>query len=98
MKLLGTLRVRPELPSRVAGLSRLARNLWWSWHPEATRLFADLDRRLWTSGRENPVRFLASVSQEKLERAAAEAAYLKRYDAVMDSFQAYLSRQDTWFR
>lgn len=98
MKLLGTLKVRPELPQRLEGLGRLARNLWWAWHPEAVKLFADLDKRQWAAGRENPVRFLAVLPQEKLEKAAADAAYCKRYDALMKEFDHYLERQDTWFK
>ncbi len=98
MKLLGTIKVRPELPKRLAGLGRLARNLWWAWHPEAVRLFADLDKRQWQSGRENPVRFLALLPQDRLEKAAADAAYCKRYDAVMQEFDDYIKREDTWFK
>ncbi len=98
MKLLGTIKVRPELPKRLAGLGRLARNLWWAWHPEAVRLFADLDKRQWQSGRENPVRFLALLPQDRLEKAAADAAYCKRYDLVMQEFDDYIKREDTWFK
>jgi starch phosphorylase len=31
------------LPKRIARLGELACNLWWTWQPEAARLFGKLD-------------------------------------------------------
>ena len=35
-----------KLPSRIARLEDLARNLWWSWHRESRDLFKMLDNTL----------------------------------------------------
>ena len=43
-----------RLPPQLEGLSRLAFNLYWSWHPEVRSLFARIDRATYQRHR-NPV-------------------------------------------
>jgi starch phosphorylase len=85
------------IPERIKRLSELAYNLWWSWHPEALRLFSDVDRGLWEDIYHSPVRFLNEVRQASLRTAAADPDYLAHYDAVMSAFDAYLADPATWF-
>ena len=99
MKLIGKVSVFPKLPERVTRLHELAYNLWWSWETEAQALYASIDAELWDETNHNPVRFLRSVDQEKLNAAAEESAFLAAYDTVMASFDAYMSpNADTWFK
>jgi Glucan phosphorylase len=70
-------------PERIARLRELAYNLWWTWHPEAQDLYRSIDPELWELVYHNPVEFLRDVRQRKLEAAANDPAYLKRYDAVL---------------
>ena len=35
------------LPRRIVRLGELAYNLWWTWNPDAQRLFARIDPILW---------------------------------------------------
>ena len=63
----------PQLPPasggaagrRTAGLSLasclqdLARNLWWTWHPEVVGLFRDVDPAAWRQLDHNPITLLA---------------------------------------
>ncbi|MFN7769399.1 MAG: DUF3417 domain-containing protein, partial [Planctomycetaceae bacterium] len=37
-------------------LVELGGNLWWSWQPEVTQIFRDLDPDLWTEVGHNPLR------------------------------------------
>ena len=39
----------------------LARNLWWTWHPEVINLFRDLDPIRWRQLDHNPIALLARV-------------------------------------
>src|SRR5206468_2974971 len=55
---LATARPRAELPETLAGLGRLAGNLWWSWDVEATALFETLAPEAWERGRHDPGRML----------------------------------------
>ena len=40
---LRTFTVLPHLPEPLQGLHKLAYNLWWSWNPEALRLYRRID-------------------------------------------------------
>ncbi len=97
MKILGQVAVYPAAPSPIARLSELAYNLWWSWHPTAQALFAELDAALWESVDHNPVKLLRLVSQQRLEKAAADPHYLKNYQAVLQSFDSYMHPESTWY-
>lgn len=87
-----------SLPRRVSRLGELAYNLWWVWNPEAQRLFSQLDRPLWERVYHNPVAFLRHIERAELNAATNDRYYLERYDRVMRDFDAYLNREDTWFR
>lgn len=85
------------IPERIARLRKLAYNLWWTWHPEAQELYRQIDPELWEMDNHNPVDFLRDVRQRKLEEAAANPDYLKRYDAVMKSLDDYMTATKTWY-
>ncbi|MCI0338232.1 MAG: alpha-glucan family phosphorylase [Acidobacteria bacterium] len=85
------------LPARIGRLNKLASNLWWSWHPDASWIFQRLDKTLWELTHHNPVKFLQQIAPTKLEAAASDPAYLRHYDGVMFAFDKYLSAKDTWF-
>lgn len=89
--------VNPQLPKRINQLSEIANNLWWSWNTEFLRLFKDIDADLWETIEKNPVKFLKLVSQEKLEKAAENPAFLKEYDKVVENFNGYMESKNTWF-
>ncbi len=97
MKLLGRISVFPAIPARIARLDELAHNVWWSWNSDAQNLFRDLDPTLWDRIHHNPVKFISEVSQETLNRAAQDGAYLKRFDKVLEKFDAYMKPETTWF-
>lgn len=86
------------LPSRIAGLDALSRNLWWAWQPEARALFRRLGLALWVRSRKNPVAMLRSLDQERLEALAADPLFLREYDAVMAEFEDVMAARRSWFR
>lgn len=84
--------LRPvAIPERISGLGPLSENLWWSWQPEAKTLYRELDPFLFASLSENPVLLLHRVSGERLQKAASDPDYLKRYDRVMAAFDSLLT-------
>lgn len=85
------LEVTPVLPDALARLPELAANLFFSWHRPARALFEDLDPELWKQSSGNPRLILRCVSQDALNRAAADAAYLGRYHQVLQAFDSYVS-------
>ena len=98
MRTIGQVAVYPTPGSRIARLTDLAFNLWWSWNPAAQDLFKSVDPHLWVEVNHNPVKFLRLVSQRKLDAAAADPAYVARYQAVMAAFDAYMDPAAvTWY-
>ena len=73
---------KPSIPERLGRLPELAADLWWTWNTEAREVFRRLDYPLWRQTAHNPVLMLRQVSQEMLNLAAADARFLKIYDAA----------------
>jgi phosphorylase/glycogen(starch) synthase len=84
--------VAATMPEPLRGLERLARNLWWSWDPEAGALFRELYPAKWESSHHNAVRFLREIYPEDLRSRAGDAEYVARLRRVMQRFDAYLAR------
>jgi alpha-glucan phosphorylase-like protein len=89
--------MRTALPARLKPLEALARNLWWSWHPEAVALFQELDPDHFETLRHNPVGLLQDLGPERFQVLAKDPAYLARLQTQHQAFQSYLASQDTWF-
>lgn len=89
-------RVVPSLPDPLRPLLEIAQNLWWTWNHTAVALFSRLDRELWESIGHNPIKFLGSIAQEKLDRAAADRSYLHAVAAVHAQLAEHLAPR-TWF-
>lgn len=89
--------VNPQLPKRIGRITEIANNLWWSWNTEFLRLFKMIDIDLWERCNKNPVKFLKSVEQEKLENAARDIAFIKEYDKIVSNFDSYMNSKNTWF-
>ncbi|HQV64232.1 MAG TPA: DUF3417 domain-containing protein, partial [Anaerolineales bacterium] len=82
-----------DLPKRIARLGELAYNLWWTWHPEAARLFGKLDYDLWERIGHNPIRLLQEIGHGRLTQAAKEKDYLALYDALFGDFDSYFTNE-----
>lgn len=97
MYISGKISVTAVIPERLKKLEELAYNLWWSWHPEALELYQEIDASLWIKVNKNPVRFMQEVRQEKLEAISNDKAFIKKYDAIVDSLHTYINEEDTWY-
>jgi starch phosphorylase len=69
-------------------LAVLARNIWWSWHPLAWRLFAQLDPPVWEAVDHNPILLLQRIAPPRLAAAAADADLQAAYAEVFAEFAA----------
>ncbi len=85
-----------DLPQRLNRLSELAYNLWWTWEPEAGRLFGRLDYDLWGRIGHNPIRLLREIDPQRLNQAANDQEYLAVFDHVFAQFDAYMNQKNTW--
>ena len=92
-------------PSSIAGLTAetlydkcmaLARNLWWSWHPEVINLFRDLDPIRWRQLDHNPIALLKEFTPERLETRAAELVLYSRINYAYRRLKEYLADTPLW--
>ncbi len=98
MKPLKTYAVLPSLPEALEPLRRVATDLHWAWAHDAIALLRRLDDELWEQSGHNPVAMLGIVSQDRLDEAAADPAFLAHLDRVATSFDRYRQRENTWFQ
>lgn len=74
----------------------LARNLWWSWDPNCSSLFLDLDPARWSVLNHNPVALLNEIPLAKLETRAAELMLHSRVNYAYRRMLEYLEADRTW--
>ncbi|MCZ7552045.1 MAG: alpha-glucan phosphorylase [Anaerolineae bacterium UTCFX2] len=86
-----------SLPRRIHGLAGLAYNLWWTWNPDAQRLFSRIDAELWEQTYHNPIKFLRQVSRARLNAATNNRYYLEFYDHMLRLYEQYMQPEQTWF-
>lgn len=92
-----TVDVSPNLPPELNRLLDVAYNLYWAWNHEAAALFRRLDDKLWVKTNYNPISLLGQISQESLESAVTDMAFMAHFKRVLDSYDAYLNSADTWY-
>jgi len=85
-----------DLPRRINRLGELAYNLWWTWQPNAQRLFSRIDNDLWERLSHNPILLLRQLERSALNGVAQDNQYLALYDSVFAEFDDYLTKTDTW--
>ncbi len=85
-----------DLPRRIVRLRELAYNLWWTWQPDAQRLYNRIDNDLWERLSHNPIRLLRELERSVINDAAQDKAYLDLYDHVFKTFDEYIAQKDAW--
>ena len=88
--------VRPVLPESLEGLTTLAGNLRWSWHPETQDVFETIDPRLWVDVNRDPVRMLGAVGRPRLDELARDEQFLARLRDANASLDDYLTGE-RWY-
>ncbi len=86
-----------SLPRRISRLGELAYNLWWTWTPDAQRLFRRIDQDLWERTYHNPVQFLRQIERAQLNAVAQDRNYLDYYDRIFRLFDQYMRADNSWF-
>jgi len=85
-----------SLPRRLMRLGKVAYNLWWTWNPDAQRLFQSIDTNLWERCEHNPIRFLRQVGRARLNDLIRDRYFLDYYDRILRAFDEYMQPKDTW--
>jgi starch phosphorylase len=87
-----------EITELVAGLHRLARNLWWTWNQGPQEIFNELSPRCWQNLYHNAVAVLREVSDYELRVRLQDVEFANRVKLVLQDFDAYLRDTQTWGR
>lgn len=85
------------LSGEFARLHELAHNLWWSWNPDARRLFETIDPTLWRLSHHNPVMLLHELKPERLAALQSDPVFHRLYSSVLKAFDEYMGASSTWF-
>ena len=85
-----------QIDATVAGLNRLARNLWWTWNQDAQDVFEELSPRAWRYLYHNAVAVLRELSDEELRVRLLGEEFNGRVQEVLRQFDAYLGATGTW--
>jgi starch phosphorylase len=95
------IRTRPapdlEIPEMFGRLRDIAFNLWWTWSPQAHRLFHQLAPATWRHYR-NPVDVLIDLGAGRWRSLSEDDDFSRSYHALVAQFDAYLRpAEPTWF-
>ncbi len=90
MKNFQTFQVHPNIPSNLAFLEALSRNMWWCWKKDAIELFRRIDPPRWVESGRNPIAFLAKIPQRRFEQLARDDGYLSHIERVKNEFQNWV--------
>ncbi|MBR5188999.1 MAG: alpha-glucan family phosphorylase, partial [Paludibacteraceae bacterium] len=85
--------VKTRLPEELQRLDEIAHNLWWVWNVDAKKLFRQMDEKMWSDCRHNPISMLENARLERLNELAADKEYLAELDKVYAKFTAYMSEE-----
>ncbi len=89
--------VEVHLPKELASLYDLAHNLWWSWNPEARRVFSAIRSESWSRYR-NPVELMLSMDRAHWETLAENEVFVGDLQQVSAQLDAYLEgAAQSWF-
>jgi len=87
-----------EISNLVAGLHRLACNLWGTWDQDTLEVFAQLSPRAWQNLYHNPVAVLHEVSEQELRARLQDSHFADKVRRTIQKFDDYLAEQNTWGR
>jgi len=85
--------VVPKLPERLAVLEEMARNLWFSWDPEAVALFRSVDQNLWDETGHNPLAILRRLAEDRIHEILDDEGFLLEMDRIAAEFKRYMGER-----
>jgi starch phosphorylase len=91
-----TFLAQPKYPSSLQPLFDLAGNLWTLWNYDALALFYRIDAQLFRNANHNPIKFLYSLSKERLDELSHDEGFLFELRNVWDRFKKYIQHPGTY--
>jgi len=85
-----------KLPPTLAPLRELSWNYWWSWAPDGSEIFRDLDPNLWQQCEQNPRLLLTQITDLRLAEVATDPSFADRVERIYRRFKAYMGDTKPW--
>jgi starch phosphorylase len=85
-----------KLPPTLAPLRELSWNYWWSWAPDGSEIFRDLDPNLWQQCEQNPRLLLTQITDLRLAEVATDPSFADRVERIYLRFKAYMGDTKPW--
>lgn len=79
-----------------ARIDALARNLWWTWKPEARLVLESMDPALFRATDNNPVATLARLDPARMRTLASDPEFISRLSDAEQALKEYLGAT-SWF-
>src|SRR5882672_6034335 len=86
-----TIDIHPRIPARLARLTDLAGNLWYSFDRPTRILFARLHPALWDAVGHCPKAVLKRIDEDRLLAAADDPGFIQSFHRVLSAFDTYMS-------
>lgn len=83
--------IEHQLPEKLAGLQRLANNIYWSWNSEAQRLFESIDPVKFVELNYNPLALLENLNPERIDELSKDKEFLKKLKSAEKALDDYLA-------
>ena len=77
-------------------LQVLARNLWWTWNPQAQEIFKELSPLAWDRSNHSAIEVLREVSHTELSSRLHDSDFQKKVHTVLEEFESYMESNDLW--
>jgi starch phosphorylase len=74
----------------------LARNLWWTWNPEAHHIFKELSPYTWKHSNHNAVKVMLELSEVELEARLQDHEFSRHVSHVLKEFDSYIGNRSVW--
>ncbi|MEK6650561.1 MAG: alpha-glucan family phosphorylase [Bacteroidota bacterium] len=77
-------------------LRAMSRNLWWTWNPEAQRIFFRLAPQLWRDSNHSAVAVMREISDQELTARLHDPDFARIVRAALTDFDTYMDAEGTW--
>ncbi len=77
-------------------LKQLSSNLWWSWQPDVTNIFRQLNPTRWSELGHNPVLLLEEYTPETLDQRARDLVLHSTVNHAYRRWREYMESTETW--
>ncbi|MDP1621671.1 MAG: alpha-glucan family phosphorylase [Bacteroidales bacterium] len=84
--------IQQRIPENLAGIERLAKNLWWSWNYEGSELFEMINKGRWNRVNYNPIALIESLSFNELQELNADEEFVSKLTKVTSDFDEYMAK------